>query len=164
MRFPVIVLTTILTQLFTPAPARADQASEVSARVKAALITARIGNARHIKVQTFNGEADLSGVVSSEDAKSRAVLVAGTVPGVTAVGDFLEVRQPGHADRAIAAKVRSALIDSGVRDAQRIDVQVFNGEVDLGGTVHSFADKETAATVAGVVVGVKGIWNDLEVR
>lgn len=144
--------------------ARADEASATAARVKAALIAARIGNARHIDVQAFNGEADLTGVVYSEHSKDQAIMVAGAVPGVTSIGNFLEVQQQADADVALAAKVRNALAASGIGNAQQLQVDVFNGEADLGGSVHSATDKRNAASIAGAVPGITAVWNDLQVR
>jgi osmotically-inducible protein OsmY len=144
--------------------ARADEASATAARVKAALIAAGIGNARHIDVQAFNGEADLTGVVYSEHSKDMAIMIAGQVPGVTSIGNFLEVQQQADADVALAGKVRDALAAGGIANVQQLDVEVFNGEADLGGVVHSATDKQNAASIAGAVRGITAVWNDLQVR
>jgi hyperosmotically inducible protein len=67
-------------------------------------------------------------------------------------------------DKVVSAKVKAALIDDPATKAYQIDVETYNGVVQLSGFV---ADKETAMTaeqVAESVQGVRDVKNDLHVR
>jgi osmotically-inducible protein OsmY len=75
-------------------PDAKDDDDVIATKVKAALVAAQIPDAEQIDVKTFNGEVDLSGVVSSEEIKAKAASIAGAVPGVTAVRNELQVRDP----------------------------------------------------------------------
>jgi hyperosmotically inducible protein len=148
-------------------PAVADRDDAIAARVKQALVAARLPDAAEIKVSAFNGEVDLSGVVRSEHIRDEAARIAGVVRGVTAVRNGLEARQPSgerDADDVISGRVRAALIAAGIPDAQDIRVSSFNGDVDLGGVVDSEETRAKAAEVAGVVRRVTAVRNGLVVQ
>jgi osmotically-inducible protein OsmY len=148
-------------------PAAADPDDAIVARVRQALVAARLPDAADIKVSSFNGEVDLGGVVRSERIRDEAARLAGIVRGVTAVRNGLEVRQPSgerDTDDVISSRVRAALIAAAVPGAQDIRVTTFNGDVDLGGVVDSDETRVTAAEVAGVVRGVTAVRNGLTVR
>jgi osmotically-inducible protein OsmY len=67
-------------------------------------------------------------------------------------------------DSRITDRVRAALVAAQIPNADAIEVKTFNGEVDLSGVVHSEHGKARAASVAGVVSGVKAVKNDLQVQ
>ena len=143
----------------------ADEDDAISSRVKRALIAADIPNADQIQVRTFNGEADLSGVVFSQHSKEKAATVAGVVRGVTAVKNDLEVRERAvDDDDVITARVKNALLAAGIESAGQIEVKTFNGEVDLGGFVNSDFNRAKALSIAGAVRGVTAVKNDLQVQ
>lgn len=149
--------------------AAADDDAAITARVKSALIAARIANAAAIEVKSFNGEVGLGGVVYSDLSKAKAASIAGAVPGVTAVRNDLQVQKRPGADHVddddvITTKVKAALIAAQIVGAENIEVKTFNGEVDLGGAVSSDEIKAKAASLAGGVRGVTAVRNDLEVR
>jgi hyperosmotically inducible periplasmic protein len=64
----------------------------ITTRVKAALVGDPATKARNIEVETSRGVVQLSGAVGSEDAKAEAERVAGTVKGVRAVRNKIDVR------------------------------------------------------------------------
>jgi osmotically-inducible protein OsmY len=74
-------------------PRANDSDDATTARVQAALAAARIEDAGPIEVSTFNGEVDLSGVVYSNDAKSRVMEVAGSTRGATSIRSEIQVQQ-----------------------------------------------------------------------
>lgn len=153
--------------LLVAQPAAADADDAIAARVKQAFVAARLPDAADIKVSTFNGAVDLSGIVRSERIRDEAARLAGLARGVTAVRNGLEVRQPSgerDSDDAISARVRAALIAAAVPGAHDIRVTTFNGDVDLGGAVDSADTRAAAAEVAGVVRGVSAVRNGLAVR
>jgi hyperosmotically inducible protein len=143
----------------------ADEDDAITSRVKRALIAADIPNADQIQVRTFNGEADLSGVVFSKHSKEMAATVAGVVRGVTAVKNDLEVRERVVDDDAvITARVKNALLAARIESAGQIEVKTFNGEVDLGGFVNSDYSRTKALSIAGAVRGVTAVRDDLQVQ
>ncbi len=73
--------------------------------------------------------------------------------------------EPPHvaADKALAGKVKSALLAERGLNAHGIDVVAKNGVITLYGTAETPARRDTAARVAGNVAGVKSVENKLAV-
>lgn len=67
-------------------------------------------------------------------------------------------------DTAITAKVKTALIRDDQTKAYQIEVETFQGQVQLSGWVDSEAARERAAQVARNVEGVRDVENDLQLR
>lgn len=66
----------------------------VTAKVKARLVDDPVTKAYEINVETFKGTVQLSGVVDSAEARSRATQLAKETGGVKDVKNSLEVRKP----------------------------------------------------------------------
>lgn len=66
--------------------------SVLTAKVKAAIFNDPTLKSSEITVQTFKGEVQLSGFVSSIDQTNRAVDVAKGIPGVTSVKNDMRVK------------------------------------------------------------------------
>jgi hyperosmotically inducible protein len=66
--------------------------SWITTKVKAALVEDPQVKATEVNVETFKGEVQLSGFVSSEAAMYRAVRVARGVKGVTSVKNDMRVK------------------------------------------------------------------------
>lgn len=67
-------------------------------------------------------------------------------------------------DALVKARVVQALAAAHIPNAANIQVDSFNGEVDLAGVVFTQHSKDRAASVAGVVQGVTSVRNALEVQ
>jgi osmotically-inducible protein OsmY len=67
-------------------------------------------------------------------------------------------------DERIYEHVCDRLTDDPLVDASDIDVRVSDGEVTLSGNVRSRREKREAEDVAGSVVAVKDVINELRVR
>jgi hyperosmotically inducible periplasmic protein len=65
----------------------------ITARIKSAFALDKTVQARNINVDTKDGVVTLTGVVGSEEARTRAVDIAGRTPGVQRVVDRLKVAQ-----------------------------------------------------------------------
>jgi osmotically-inducible protein OsmY len=65
----------------------------VTAKVKAKLVDDPVTKAYQINVETFKGNVQLSGVVDSAEASSRATQLAKDVGGVKDVKNSLQVRK-----------------------------------------------------------------------
>jgi osmotically-inducible protein OsmY len=66
--------------------------SMITTKVKAAIFNDATLKSGEINVETFKGVVQLSGFVSSADARSHAVEVAGAVEGVKSVEDDMRVK------------------------------------------------------------------------
>lgn len=64
----------------------------ITTKVKAAIFDDPMTKLLEIKVETFKGEVQLSGFVSSQAAANRAVELARGVKGVTAVKNDMQIK------------------------------------------------------------------------
>ncbi|MGB4468369.1 MAG: BON domain-containing protein [Azovibrio sp.] len=64
----------------------------ITSKVKAAILNDENLKSAEINVETFKGVVQLSGFVSSRAAANRAVAVARSVKGVTAVKDDMRIK------------------------------------------------------------------------
>ena len=67
-------------------------------------------------------------------------------------------------DVAVTAKVKSALIEAPETKARDIQVETYNGVVQLSGFVDSSAEKTAAERVAREIAGVQRVDNRLSVK
>ncbi|HSI21622.1 MAG TPA: BON domain-containing protein [Methylophilaceae bacterium] len=67
-------------------------------------------------------------------------------------------------DTMITAKVKKAIIDEPTLKAAEINVETYNGVVQLSGFVSSKDDIRTAVEVARGVKGVTSVKNDMRVK
>ena len=67
-------------------------------------------------------------------------------------------------DKVVSAKVKAALIDDPATKAYQIDVETYDGVVQLSGFVDDKQAALTAEELAESVRGVKDVKNDLHVR
>lgn len=74
------------------APGEYIDDSVITGKVKAAIFNDPDLKVMEISVETFRGEVQLSGFVSSQAAADRAVAVARQVGGVTAVKNDMEIK------------------------------------------------------------------------
>jgi osmotically-inducible protein OsmY len=66
--------------------------SWITTKVKAALVQDPVVKATEVNVETFKGTVQLSGFVSSEAAKSQAVVVTRGIEGVTGVKNDMRIK------------------------------------------------------------------------
>lgn len=76
------------------APGEYVDDSVITTKVKAAFFNDPDLKMSEINVETFRGEVQLSGFVSSASDADRAVSVASGVGGVTSVSNGMQLRQP----------------------------------------------------------------------
>ncbi|MGH9158561.1 MAG: BON domain-containing protein [Vicinamibacteraceae bacterium] len=65
----------------------------ITARIKSALALDEVVQARNVNVDTSDGVVTLTGVVGSEEERTRAVDIASQTPGVQRVVDRLKIAQ-----------------------------------------------------------------------
>jgi hyperosmotically inducible periplasmic protein len=144
--------------------------SVITTKIKADLVGDPITKAHQIHVKTHKGMVQLSGFVSTSEAKERAGKIAADVEGVTKVDNDLRLRgkstSMGEAidDGVIKTKLKTDLIEDPVTKARHIETEVRQGVVELSGFVDSNDEKARAGEIAMKVKGVKTVHNDLEVK
>jgi osmotically-inducible protein OsmY len=113
----------------------------------------------------------------------RALLVAATLGSTALAGcaatagqesaaaaqkrpDAAEQQTAGQAvdDSVVTAKVKARLVDDPVTKAYQIDVETFQGTVQLSGSVDSEEARSRATQLARAVGGVKDVKNSLQIR
>ena len=84
-------------------------------------------------------------------------------PAVVATPEKPAEPPQASADKELAGKVKSALVNERGLNGHEIDVVARDGVVTLFGTASTPGRRETAARVAGSVAGVKSVENKLAV-
>lgn len=99
--FPVLLLAMVLTLLTACAASGTHRATgefiddtAITAKVKAAILNDPQTKVLEIHVETYKGEVQLSGFVSSQEEADRAVELTRSVKGVTSVKNDMLIRQP----------------------------------------------------------------------
>src|SRR5262249_56059299 len=106
----------------------------------------------------------LVGDVPTWSAKRYAELETQTITGVRGVVNELFVTPSLRFDADIAQDVRKRLITSASIASDGLHVTVHQGNVQIEGTVASWAEKQEATLLAGAVRGVKAVTNKLMVQ
>ena len=145
--------------------------SDITAKVKSALVDAKDIKSNDISVNTSKGVVTLNGFVSSQDQAERAVTLAKGVEGVKSVSDKLHVKDStkssvkGYAsDTAITSEVKAKLLADDLVPSRNVKVETQDGLVQLSGTVKTKAQSDRAESVASAIEGVKSVKNDLTVK
>lgn len=105
---------------------------------------------------------------SNKQSSHRIALVLTTVLAMLAAGcaGTASQRSTGQVvdDGVLTSRVKTALIKNDDTKARQIDVEVYQGEVQLNGFVDSNAAKMAAANTAKGVEGVRAVRNNLQIR
>lgn len=67
-------------------------------------------------------------------------------------------------DKVITTRVKAAIFDDAVLRVTDVNVETYNGMVQLSGFVNSRADINRAVELARAVTGVKSVKNDMRVK
>jgi osmotically-inducible protein OsmY len=117
-----------------------------------------------IAVAADDGRVTLRGTVGSFREKREAKKAAERVYGVGSVENELEVKlmnDDKREDAALRGDVLQALILDG-RVPSTVDANVENGIVTLSGSAEWQYQRDEAEFVAGNVLGVVDVWDDIE--
>lgn len=115
-----------------------------------------------VKAGVHDHAITLSGTVTwqyQREAAARAVMY---LRGVTAVANTISLASPTPVSVAKNA-IDAAVLRNAQLDSREITVDVNGGEVTLGGTVRSFAERRQAEYVAWSAAGVTSVKNHLTV-
>ncbi len=154
--------------------------ANITAKVKSQLLWNANTQGMRMDVDTKDGVVSLRGVVASAEEAQLAAQIARNTSGVRQVNNRLEVnpeQQPIErqaeqtasnlkgdlSDAWITTKVKTSLLYNRGVDAASIDVRTENHVVTLSGEVRGSYEVKRAAQIAGAVVGVERVQNDLRV-
>lgn len=150
----------------------------ITTEIKAKMAADPAVKAGEIAVTTSDGVVTLKGNIDSEEAKKRALQLAGETKGVVKVTDMIAVRTPeggGDApnpgrtvgvaldDAGITLRVKERLLDDPVVKGLAIDVDTRAGVVYLTGSVSTEHEKEQAIKLARETEGVKDVQPNLRI-
>jgi hyperosmotically inducible protein len=152
----------VVDRIQVPPSPRSD--AEIKAAVEASLRDAVALQSTEFEVEAHDGHVKLEGEVDSYPEQRAAAVAAKATVGVRSVDNQIQVRlAEKRADSEILADVRRSFDFDARLDGDRIEVDVANGTVDLGGNVPSDAQRYRAWQKAWVA-GVKQVDDsDLEV-
>ncbi len=144
----------------------------LTAKVKGALVADGTTKAHQINIETFQGVIQVSGFVSTEEEKMHAGELATSVEGVVEVRNDIEVRQTlanrsaGEAidDATLTARVKVALIADEITRVREINVETYQGVVQVSGFVSTNEESTQANRVVLSVDGVQKVKNDLQIK
>jgi len=121
-------------------------------------------SAAEIGVAAFDGIVTLTGSVNSYAKKEEAERAAKNVSGVKVVVEKIEVvlnDKTQKSDNEIAAEIINAFKWHWDIPHERVQVKVENGWVTLTGSLEWNYQKEEAKKAVSVLIGVKGIINNI---
>ena len=123
-------------------------------------------DASGITVEDRDGEVMLAGRVPSYPQYVEAAAVAGRVPGVSRVHNYLEVVLPPgdhRDDRTLTAMANDALTLGGTV-AVGVKATAKNGDVTLTGAVRRGAERAAAEATIADLTGVRTVTDDIQIR
>jgi osmotically-inducible protein OsmY len=111
---------------------------------------------RQIKVLVENGWVTLSGPVDWQFQKQAAAESVRPLMGVIGVINEISIKPAAFA-KIVKSEIEAALGRTSISDARKISVDVHGTDITLSGSVHSWADRETATNSAWGTPGVTNV-------
>lgn len=150
----VKAMATELTVQLTSLSKRTD--ADIAASVENVLEWSATLPAGIIKVMVEGGWVTLSGTVDWKYQKQSAADSIRHLMGVTGVSDQISIT-PSVSATVVKSDIEAALKRAALADAQKIAVTVHGTDVTLSGTVHNWAERETATNSAWSTPGVRNV-------
>jgi hyperosmotically inducible protein len=144
--------------------------SVITTKVKSALLADDYVKSMDVKVETRKSVVMLSGFADNQAQIDRAMMVAGTVEGVTSVDNQLSIKSGKESignkidDTVITASVKSALLAEASLKSNDISVVTQGGEVQLSGFVENASQLKNAIDVTKKVDGVKKVIDHMTIK
>lgn len=117
----------------------------------------------NIKIMVEKGFVTLSGSVDWQYQKLVAASSVRYLMGVTGISNQIAIK-PRASLSAVAADIEAALKRTALLDATKIHVAVNGSDVTLTGTVHNWAERETATTAAWGAPGVREVIDEMTLQ
>ncbi len=115
-----------------------------------------------VSVKVENGWLTLSGEVQWEYQRQSAADSVRYLMGVTGISDQILIKPKVSSD-AVRTDIEAALKRRAQKDSARISVSVDGHEVTLGGSVHSWSEKDLANHSAWGTPGVRNVIDNMTV-
>jgi osmotically-inducible protein OsmY len=115
-----------------------------------------------IKVKAENGWITLSGEVEWDYQRQSAKDAVRSLLGVVGVSDEISIK-PKASMTAVKSEIEAALKRRAQTDAQQISVDVRGADVTLSGSVHSWSERELAASSAWSTPGVRKVVDNITI-
>lgn len=109
-----------------------------------------------IKVMVEGGWVTLSGDVDWQYQRQAAADSVRYLMGVIGVSDQISIK-PSVSAKAVKSDIEAALKRTAIADARKIRVDVLGHDVTLTGSVHNWAERETATNSAWSTPGVRNV-------
>jgi osmotically-inducible protein OsmY len=113
-----------------------------------------------IQVMVEGGLVTLSGDVDWQYQRRAATDSVRHLMGVTGVSDQISIKPSVNAT-AVKSDIEAALKRTSIADAKKISVSVHGSDVRLSGTVHSWAERNTATNSAWGTPGVRNVVDEM---
>jgi osmotically-inducible protein OsmY len=150
----VKAMATELTVHLTSLSQRTD--ANIAASVENLLEWSATLPAGVIKVMVEGGWVTLSGTVDWKYQKQSAADSIRHLMGVVGVSDQITIK-PSVSATVVKSDIEAALKRAALADAHQIAVTVHGTDVTLSGTVHNWAERETATNSAWRTPGVRNV-------
>lgn len=150
----VKAMATELTVQLTSLSQRTD--ADIAASVENLLEWSAKLPAGVIKVMVEGGWVTLSGTVDWKYQKQSAADSIRHLMGVVGVSDQITIK-PSVSATVVKSDIEAALKRAALADAHQIAVTVHGTDVTLSGTVHNWAERETATNSAWRTPGVRNV-------
>ncbi len=147
-----------------PAQSAVPDDSKIKKGVATAFLDFEPTSNMEAKVEVKDGIVTLSGQVDSLVVKNLVDEAAGTVRGVRAIVNHLEVKEVNRGDDVIEGDLSRLFSLHRPEQEDVFQFRVNDGVVTLIGTVRSFSLKRLAEKMASMVMGVRSVVNDLRVE
>jgi osmotically-inducible protein OsmY len=115
-----------------------------------------------VKVKAEKGWITLSGEVEWDYQRKGASDAIRHLMGVTGVSDEIAIK-PKALVSAVKADIEAALKRHAKAEAQHITVEVRGSDVTLGGKVHTWSERELAASSAWATPGVRSVVDNITI-
>jgi osmotically-inducible protein OsmY len=154
----------VLTNEITVTPAKSATDTDIARHVADALAFDWSVPNNRVEAKVNNGWVTLSGTADWYYQRTAAESDARRIAGVKGVDNDITIVQPHVSASDIEAGIKKALVRTAEVDASRITVAVHESHVTLTGTVHSWAEVDTAKNAAWRAKGVTNVINNIVVQ
>jgi osmotically-inducible protein OsmY len=145
----------------SPQHRRSD--TDIAQAAQTALANLAVLAQSSVQIMVDKGWITLQGELEWEFQRRLAEKTVGHLIGVVGVSNDITLKRYPMPP-VLTERIRQALVRQAEREARHIDIRVNdNGTVTLGGTVHSWREREAAEGTARCAPGVQRVVNELKV-